>query len=150
MLKNSKTIFLISGAASIVATILFYLLIFDNIFTVSMRWVSLMFLIIAECIGTVKALSIKKSIFGVANIAISLFHSLVVLLLSIVFVNAFPFSVKAYILWNLLSLGIMVVVDVIIIYFGGYVESKNNKSSESRAVSDGLDTKEKSAKRGKY
>ena len=150
MFKNSKAIVLISGAASIVATILFYLLTFDNIFTVPMRWASLMFLIIAECIGTIKAHSIKKSIFGVANITISLFHLLAVLLLSIIFVNAFPFSIKAYILWNLLLLGIMLAVDVIIIYFGGYVESKNDKSAESQSVSDGSDTKAKSAKRGKY
>jgi len=46
MLKSSKAIILISGGTSIVATILFYLLTFDNIFTIPMRWVSLMFLII--------------------------------------------------------------------------------------------------------
>jgi len=150
MLKSSKAIILISGGTSIVATILFYLLTFDNIFTIPMRWVSLMFLIIAECIGTVKALSIKKSIFGVANITISLFYLCAVLLLSIIFVNAFPLSIKAYILWNFLALGIMLAIDVIIIYFGGYVEAKNNKLTESRSVLDGSDTKEKSAKRGKY
>lgn len=150
MLKSSKAIVLISGGTSIVATILFYLLTFDNIFTIPMRWVSLMFLIIAECIGTVKVLSIKKSIFGIANITISLFHLLAVLLLSIIFVNAFPFSIKAYILWNLLLLGIMLAIDAIIIYFGGYVEAKNNKSAESQSVLDGSDTKAKSAKRGKY
>lgn len=143
MLKNSKAITLICGATSIVATTVFYLLTFDNIFAIPMRWVSLMFLIFAEGIGTAKALTIKKSIFGVANITASLFHLGTVLALSVIFVNIYPFSIKTYILLNLLVLGIMLAVDVIIIYFGGYVETKNSKLAESQAVLDGLYTKAK-------
>lgn len=144
MLKNSKAITLICGATSIVATIIFYLLTFDNIFTIPMRWVSLVFLLIAEIIGTVKALSIKKSIFGVANITVSLFHLVIVLVLSIIFVNIFPFSIKSYILLNLLALGIMLAVDVIIIYFGGYIGNKNKTLAENQAVINGLYTKAES------
>ena len=114
MLKNSKAITLICGATSIVATIIFYLLTFDNIFTIPMRWISLMFLIFVEGIGTVKALCVKKSIFGVANIIASLFH-----------------------------LGVVLAVDVIIIYFGEYIGNKNKVLSENQAVVDSLYTNAK-------
>ena len=143
MLKNSKAITLICGATSIVATIIFYLLTFDNIFTIPMRWISLMFLIFVEGIGTIKALCIKKSIFGVANIIASLFHLGVVLILSIIFVNVFPLLIKTYILLNLLALGVMLAVDVIIIYFGEYVGNKNKVLSENQAVVDSLYTNAK-------
>ncbi len=143
MLKNSKSITLICGATSIVATIIFYLLTFDNIFTIPMRWISLMFLIFVEGIGTVKALCVKKSIFGVANIIASLFHLGVVLIISIIFVNVFPFLIKTYILLNLLALGIMLAVDVIIIYFGEYIGNKNKVLSENQAVVDSLYTNAK-------
>ena len=144
MLKSSKGITLICGATSLVATIILYLLTFDNIFAVPMRWISLLFLIFAEIIGTVKALTIKKSIFGVANIIISLFHLGVVIALSIIFVNIFPLLIKAFILFNLLALGIIFAVDVIVIYFGGYISGKNETLAESQAVINGLHTKAKS------
>ena len=140
MLKNSKAITLICGATSIVATIIFYLLTFDNIFTIPMRWISLMFLIFVESIGTIKTLCIKKSIFGVANIIASLFHLGVVLIISIIFVNVFPLLIKTYILLNLLALGVVLAVDVIIIYFGEYIGSKNKVLSENQAVVDSLYT----------
>ena len=140
MLKNSKAITLICGATSIVATIIFYLLTFDNIFTIPMRWISLMFLIFVEGIGTIKALCIKKSIFGVANIIASIFHLGIVLVMSIIFVNIFPLLIKTYILLNLLALGVMLAVDVIIIYFGEYIGSKNKLLSNNQAVVDSLYT----------
>ncbi len=143
MLKNSKAITLICGATSIVATIIFYLLTFDNIFTIPMRWISLMFLIFVEGIGTIKALCIKKSIFGVANIIASLFHLGIVLVVSIIFVNIFPLLIKAYILLNLLALGVILAVDVIIIYFGEYIGNKNKVLSENQAVVDSLYTNAK-------
>ena len=62
MSKNSKGIALICGGTSVAATIIFYLMAFDNIFTIPMRWISLMFLIFTGGIGTIKALNIKKSI----------------------------------------------------------------------------------------
>lgn len=143
MLKNSKAIALICGAISIAATVIFYLMTFDNIFTIPMRWISLMFLIFTEGIGTVKALSVKKSIFGVANIITSLIHLGIVLIMSIIFVNIFPLLIKTYILLNILALCALLAIDMVIIYFGGYIGAKNNKLAESQAVIDSLYTKAK-------
>ncbi len=140
MLRNSKAVALICGTASMAATVIFYLLTFDNVFTIPMRWISLMFLIFAEVIGTIKALCIKKSIFGVANITAALFHLEIVLAMSIIFVNIFPMLIKAYILLNILLLCLLLVADVIIIYFGEYIGRKNKALSENRAVMDSLYT----------
>lgn len=143
MLKKSKAVTLICGAISITATIIFYLLTFDNIFTVPMRWISLIFLILTEVIGTVKAMCIKKSIFGVASISVSLFHLGVVLIISIIFVNTYPTLIKKYVLLNLLALIVMLAADVLIIYFGESIRNKNNALSENQAVIDSLYTSAK-------
>lgn len=140
MLRNSKAIALICGATSIGATVIFYLMTFDNIFTIPMRWLSLILLIFAEGIGTIKVFNIKKTIFGVANIITSLFHLGVVLVISITFVNIFPLFIKTYILLNVLALCLLLVVDVIIIYFSGYVGTKNKVLSNNQAVIDSLYT----------
>ncbi len=143
MLKKSKAVTLICGAISIIATIIFYLLTFDNIFTVPLRWISLIFLILTEVIGTVKAMCIKKSIFGVASISVSLFHLGVVLIISIIFVNTYPTLIKKYVLLNLLALIVMLAADVLIIYFGESIRNKNNTLSENQAVIDSLYTSAK-------
>ena len=140
MLKKSKAVTLICGATSIIVTIIFYLLTFDNIFTIPMRWTSLMFLIFAEIIGTVKALSIKKSIFGISSIIVSLFHLGIVLAISIIFVNTFPTLIRKYVLINLLLLSVMLAVDVIIIYFGKYIGSKNKVLSQNQTIAGNLYT----------
>ncbi len=112
MLNKSKHIALVCGATSIAVTIIFYLLTFDSIFTVPMRWVSLMFLILAEAIATIKTFTVKRTIFGISNIVTSIVHVIVVLMLSIVFVNLFPLMIKKYILLNILALCILLVVAV--------------------------------------
>lgn len=147
MLKKSKTVALICGGISVAATVIFYLLTFDNIFTIPMRYVSLMLLIFVECIGTVKALNVRKSIFGVTNILTSFIHLAFVLVMSVIFVNAFPLLLKKYILWNILLLCALFVVDIIIVCFEKYVDEKNNALSESCEVIDGLSIKAKALMR---
>ncbi len=134
MLGKSKNVALICGGTSVAVTVIFYLLTFDNIFTVPMRWVSLMFLILAEMIGTIKAFATKRTIFGVANIVTSIFHVIIVLIVSIVFVNIFPFLIKKYILLNILALCVLLVVDVMVLFFAKRVVINNNKLNESQSV----------------
>lgn len=130
MIKNSKFVFLVCGAISIIATILLYFLTFDSILTFPMRWISLIFLVFSECIGTIKALNVKKSIFGVANITSSVLHLIAVLIISVIFVNFFLYKIKEYILLNVLLLCVLAVVDVTVGYFGEYTKN-NNKITQS-------------------
>lgn len=134
MLNKSKYLALICGGASIAVTMLLYLLTFDNIFTVAMRWISLMFLILAEAIGTFKAFTVKRTIFGVSNIVTSLAHIVLVLFLSIIFVNIFPLAITKYILWNVLLLCVLLVADTIIFFFTNRVAIQNSKLKESQSV----------------
>lgn len=134
MMSKSKYIALICGAVSVAVTVIFYLLVFDNIFTIAMRWISLLFLILAETIFTVKAFFIDRTIFGVSNIVASIMHIVFVLMLSIVFVNLFPLSIKRYILLNILALCVLLVVDIVIQYFANRIEKCNKKLDESKSV----------------
>ena len=58
-MKKSRYIALICGGVSIVVTVMFYLMTFDNIFMAPMRWISLLFLIISEVIFIIKAFNLK-------------------------------------------------------------------------------------------
>lgn len=134
MLKNTKITTLICGAAAVMITVLLYLFTFDNIFTVAMRWVSLLFLVLAETIVTLKMIFIKNSIFGVANITVSILHIIIVLLASIVFVNFLPLLITRYVLLNIFLLCLLLIADVIIIHFTGHVEAVNKELSGNQAV----------------
>lgn len=144
MTKNSKAIALICGSTAVIATIIFYLMTFDNIFTIPMRWMSLIMLLVAEVVGTAKALTVKKSIFGISTITTSLIHLVIVLVMSIVFVNLMPFNIKTYILLNILFLGVLLVVDILILFFEGYISGKDKKQYESKAVVGSCYTKAQS------
>ena len=134
MLKKSKYIALICGAVSIAVTVIFYLLTFDNIFTVPMRWVSLAFLVLAEAIGTIKAFVVKRNIFDISNIVTSIVHIIAVLILSIIFVNITPLLIKKYVLLNILALCVLLLVDVVTVFFADWVATQNSKLNESQSI----------------
>ena len=135
-MKNAKFATLICGLISIAATVIVYLLSFDKIFSVPMRWISLMFLLIAECIGTLKALYVRKNFITEASIFTSGVHLVVVLLLSIVFVNFFPLALKTYILLNILTLCALAAIDLLLLHFGKNASSYNQKLKQSQSVMD--------------
>lgn len=134
MLKKSKHIALICGTTSVAVTIIFYLLTSDNVFTVPMRWLSLMFLVLAEVIATVKAFIVKRTIFAFSNIVTSIVHVIATLAISIVFVNVLPLLIGRYILLNILLLCVLFSADVIIVFFANRVETQNGKLNESQSV----------------
>ena len=135
-MKNSKLTTLICGLIAIAATVIFYLLTFDNIFTIPMRWVSLMFLLITECIGTLKALFVQKNIITQASVFTSGAHLVAVLILSIVFVNFFPLALKIYILLNILMLCALAAVDLFLLHFGKNMSASNKKLKQSQSAMD--------------
>ena len=135
-MKNAKLTTLICGLISIAATVIFYLLTFDNIFTIPMRWISLMILLITESIGTVKALFVNKNIITQASIFTSAAHLVAVLILSIVFVNFFPLALKTYILLNILMLCVLATADLFISHFGKNISASNKTLAQSQAVMD--------------
>ncbi len=133
-MKNSKLTTLICGLIAIAATIIFYLLTFDNIFTIPMRWISLLFLLITESIGTIKALLVKKDIIAQTSIFTSALHLVSVLILSVLFVNLFPLNLKTYILLNILMLCALATADLFISHFGTSISTSDKKLAQSQDV----------------
>lgn len=142
MFKSSKITTLICGLIVIAVTVVGYMLAFDDIFEETMIWLSLLFLISAEIIATVKAMG-TKSFFGVAGVVTSVFHIGVVLLLSIIYLIVDMSLIRTYVLLNILALCIMLAVDVTILHFGGHVKASNKALSDSRSVIDTLCEKAK-------
>ena len=116
------------------ATVVFYLLAFDNIFTIPMRWLSMIGLLIVEIIGTVKALATKRNILGVAQLTVAAMHLAATLVISIVFVNLFPLLIKEYILVSILMMIIVAVVDVLLLHFNGKSHIVAEKYAASASV----------------
>lgn len=123
------------------ATVVFYLLAFDNIFTIPMRWISMTGLLLVEIVGTAKALTATRNIIGVAQILTGVLHLLATLVLSIVFVNLFPLLIKEYILLSILMFIIATLVDVLLLYFNDKSQVAAEVYATSASVIDVCETK---------
>ena len=141
MKKNSTITVIICGLAAMFATVVFYLLAFDNIFTIPMRWLSMTGLLFVEIVGTAKALTVRKNILGVAQIITGALHLLATLVLSVVFVNLFPLLIKEYVLLSILFFIIVAVIDVLLLYFKGKSQVASESYAASASVIDICETK---------
>ena len=134
-MKSSNLTALICGLISIISTVLIYILCYEGIFEVTMRWVTLLFLIITESVLALKA-CINKTIITQVSIVSGCVHFASVVILSIAFVNLFPDSVLTYVLLNLLLLCALAIFDLFIFYFGKNTSMENKRLADSRAVMD--------------
>lgn len=134
MKKNSTITVIICGLAAMFATVVFYLLAFDNIFTIPMRWLSMTGLLVVEIIGTVKALATKRNILGVAQLTAAVIHLVATLAISVVFANLFPLLIKEYILVSILMITVVAVVDVLLLCFNGKSQVVAEKYAASASV----------------
>ena len=141
MKKNSTITVIICGLAAMFATVIFYLLAFDNIFTIPMRWLSMLGLLIVEVVGTAKALTVERNILGVAQIITGALHLAATLVLSVVFVNLFPLLIKEYILISILMFIIVAVADILLLYFNGKSKENAKRYISSASLIDVCETK---------
>ena len=125
---------LICGFISMIVTVLFYILAFDNIFTIPMRWLSLLFLLIIEVLSMVKALKSPKTIMGTITILVSVIHLGIVFVLFLVFVNIFSLFIKKYVLINLLLITIVATIDVLLIFFSSRAKENNVRYNTASSV----------------
>lgn len=132
---NSKTV-LLCGLIAVIVTILFYLLAFESIFTLPMRWLSLLCLLVVEILGTAKAHKVSKNIWGTTIAIVALLHLAAVLIVSLVFVNILPFLLKQYILLNLLLIAIVALIDILLMHFGQKAVDSNKLYAVSASVID--------------
>lgn len=141
MKKNSTITVIICGLAAMFATVVFYLLAFDNIFTIPMRWLSMTALLLVEILGTVKALTVHRNILGVTQIMTGALHLAAILVLSIIFVNLFPLLIKEYILLSILMLIVVAVIDVLLLYFNAKSQSAVQNYAAVASVIDMCEAK---------
>mgnify|MGYP003303116985 CR=1 FL=1 len=127
MIKSPKVTAVICGLITMFVTILFYLYAFESIFTVPMRWVSLLMLLISETILIVKSVSLKRNIFSVANIVTSGVHLFISVILALIFVIFASSAMKTYIFLNTLVICGLTVADIVIIHFGARISEENNQ-----------------------
>lgn len=132
MSNKVRNIGITCGILAAFTTILFYLLTFHSLWTIPIRWVSLVFLLVAEIAGTVKAYFFRRSIYGVANLTTSLLHMGFVIASSVVFVRILPMLWVRYILLNVLALCVLTVADIGLLYGGDHVEQANRKLDEAK------------------
>lgn len=135
-MKNSKLTALVCGLIAIFATIITYVLIFDNIFKVTMQWLTLMFLLIAEVIAMIKLILLKKNIITVSSLFTSVVHFAVTLFLSILFVAFFKEAVKTIVLLNILLFCALAIVDIVFLHLGKSLFAGDKKLAQSQAVMD--------------
>lgn len=136
MKKIHPRIFLFCGLISMLATIIFYLILFDNIFALPIRWLSLLCLLIVELLGTIKAHKVRASIWGESAITVSLLHLIAVLILSIIFVGVFPLLLRQYLLLNCFFLAIVAVIDLTLLHFERRYISQNTRYTTSSNIID--------------
>lgn len=132
---NLKTV-LLCGLILMIATIIFYLLAFDNIFALPIRWLSLLCLLVVELLGLTKTLKVNQNIWGETISTASIIHLVAVLILSLVFVNVFPLLLKQYLLINLLLLAIVALIDILLMHFERKALESNQQYEASASVID--------------
>lgn len=135
-MKCSKLLAIACGSIATLATVIFYVLLFDNIFSVTIRWLSLVLLIIANAVTVVKFLLNRKNIIAQLSVFTSYIHYAVVLLLSLIFAIFLPSHIKVYILLNILLLCALTTCDLCIMCLGRKVSLENKKLSQSQGVMD--------------
>ena len=134
-MKSSRLTALICGLIAIAITVISYLLIFDDILAVAIRWVSLMLLIVAEIIAISKA-TLTRTIISKSSIFTSGAHIAAVIITTIIFVAFFPLSIKSYLLINALALCLLISADLLIFHFSKSTSASNKKLAQSQGVMD--------------
>ena len=117
MKRNNALIILIATCILIITMTLFYLLTFNNIFTLPMRWISLLFLVLVEVVGLVVILNTRRNIIGTAIITLAILHLVIVFVLSLLYVNVLPFDIIRYVIINTLIFAIVIILYILLANF---------------------------------
>lgn len=117
MKRNNALIILIATCILIITMTLFYLLTFNNIFTLPMRWISLLFLVLVEVVGLVVILNTRRNIIGTAIITLAILHLVIVFVISLLYVNLLPFDIIRYVIINTLIFAIVIILYILLANF---------------------------------
>lgn len=143
-MKNSKLTTALAGLITIAITVILYCVIFNDIFAIPVRWVSLIFILIAEGIAFAKILLAQKDLLAITHLVTSVAHIVIVLLMSIIFAAIFTQSIKTCVVLNIILLLVLGLVDLIVGSIRKNVNHSNKKLAESQGVMDACYSKAQS------
>lgn len=135
-MRNSKLTTVLAGLITMTITAILYCVIFNDIFAIPVRWVSLIFILIAEGIAVAKILLAKKDLLAITHLVTSGAHIVIVLLMSIIFAAIFTQSIKTCVVLNIILLLVLGLVDLIVGSIRKNVNHSNKKLAESQGVMD--------------
>ena len=135
-MRNSKLTTVLAGLITMTITAILYCVIFNDIFAIPVRWVSLIFILIAEGIAVAKILLAKKDLLAITHLVTSGAHVVIVLLMSIIFAAIFTQSIKTCVVLNIILLLVLGLVDLIVGSIRKNVNHSNKKLAESQGVMD--------------
>ena len=135
-MRNSKLTTVLAGLITMTITAILYCVIFNDIFAIPVRWVSLIFILIAEGIAVAKILLAKKDLLAITHLVTSAAHIVIVLLMSIIFAAIFTQSIKTCVVLNIILLLVLGLVDLIVGSIRKNVNHSNKKLAESQGVMD--------------
>jgi len=129
--KTAGAVLIVCIGIDVTVTIFFYFLTVGNGQYSLIRWIAFLFLILAEAVGTAKAVMAKRTIIGFAHISVSILHIAAVFIISILFVQLFPRQISSYVLLNILGWAVMLVFDTGIYFFNNLAAEENKKLAYS-------------------
>ena len=134
MTKKTKSTILICGALVMVLTAVAYFLLFDDLFDVGMRWVSMCSLLFSELVCTAKLAVKRDSLISNVHATTGVALILVVLFFSVLYNAFWQDEIKHFILWNLIALVGVAIVDVVIASFDKKVKGMDEKLAASQSA----------------
>ena len=134
MTKKTKSTILICGALVMVLTAVAYFLLFDDLFDVGMRWVSMCALLFSELVCTAKLAVKRDSLISNVHATTGVALILVVLFFSVLYNAFWQDEIKHFILWNLIALVGVALVDVVIASFDKKVKGMDEKLAASQSA----------------
>ncbi len=134
MTKKTKSTILICGALVMVLTAVAYFLLFDDLFEVGMRWISMCALLFSELVCTAKLAVKRDSLISNVHATTGVALILVVLFFSVLYNAFWQDEIKHFILWNLIALVGVAIVDVVIASFDKKVKGMDEKLAASQSA----------------
>lgn len=131
---KKKFIPILLGILCLLITVLIYALVFDSIFAVTVRWVSLGFLMLAEILLILKYVLGNRSIIMGAQNIISAFHILAVIVVSVLYFIINDTALRSFVLINVVLLLLVAIGDLLILYADKRVNASNRTLAKNQGV----------------
>ncbi len=134
MKNNQKLLSIICGVLVMALTALIYGLTVENLFRESIKWLSVLFLLIAEFLLLIKVLFGKKDALMGAQFTVGAGYAGVVFILSLIFINIPSPGSKWFISIHAICFVALVLIDVLILNFDKNILASERQLAENQSI----------------